>query len=74
MKESKVFDAIAAHDQKLIPKELLDKFKALCEYQAVHNPYKTLQAGFNRLKDTEHITFGQAATVAPFMVDPRSQQ
>lgn len=65
----KIFDAIAAHDKKPLPKELLAKFKKLCADQMVHNSNLTLRATFKNMKDSERITFGQASTVAPFMVE-----
>ncbi len=70
MKENSelIFKAMAEHNKKLIPKELLDKFKGHCADQLIHNPDSTFLAEFKRLKNVECLTFGQAAAIAPFMV------
>ena len=65
---SPLANVLKAHDQSPMPAETLAAFKELCAYQLDHNPELTLHPAFRRIIAVENLTYGAAATIAPFMV------
>ncbi len=63
-----LWEAIHRNDQTDMTTEELTAFKVCCAYQLEHNPDLTLHPAFRRIMNQKTLTYGVAATIAPFIV------
>lgn len=65
-----IWEALERHDLDQLPPDLLRQFKALCAYQLAGQPDHELVPVFRRISSTDALTYGEAALIAPFMLNP----